>query len=759
MSERVPTALPGANPAGARPALDLAAHADEERGPSAGPREDSFLLGLVAEQLLEHSETSAILRACLERISVLKDIPLCLCLSVSGREATVLEHYSSSSDAGPAHPVLRLPEPLAERLRRESPIVGEEDCAAAGLGAGGPFRFAATGALLIPFHARPVAEGVLVFADHRGPRRLEREAAFLHRVCDALVSRIDHVALLEAYRSLAADLEAKVRERTRDLAERNRELTREVEDRKRAEEALRESEEKFRIAFTTSPDAININRLEDGRYIAVNEGFTRLSGWSEADVTGRSSLELGIWDDPADRERLVALVESHGAAENLEARFRFKNGQVRDGLMSARRIRLGGETCLLSVTRDVTALKRAQAERDRLAAQFGQAQKMEAIGRLAGGVAHDFNNLLTVILSCADALKRELAEGGRGRFEDVEEIVAAGERARDLTRQLLAFARKQPVAPVPLDLAAVVRRNEKLLRRVLGEDVELRVHVDDGLWPVLCDPGQMEQVLLNLAVNARDAMPRGGTLTIEARNAEPGAAAAAGCLDGSWVRVVVSDSGTGMPAEVMAHLFEPFFTTKPLGQGTGLGLATVHGIVAQSGGHIHARSEPGMGSTFELWFPRTSGAPEPVRTGEGASRRAGEGGGETVLLIEDDARVRRVTSRILEQGGYRVIVANDGNEALARAREEARPLDLVVTDVVMPGLGGRAVADQLRELWPRTPVLFVSGYPQDFGTAEGAFGRDASCLPKPFTPVALLERVRALLDGRSGALDLGVRPG
>ena len=723
---------------------------------TADGREDAVLLGLVAEQLLEQSEVPAILRASLERLSVLKDVPLCACLCVAGRDAAVIEHYDGSANPVKAASSLRLPEWLLDRLDRESLILGEDECREAGLGPGGPFPFPAAAALLIPFRSKAVPQGAFLFADHRGPRRLERSAALLHRLCDAVVSRIDHVALLEAYRSMTAELESMVRERTRDLAERNLALTREVEERRRAEEALRESEERFRTAFRTSPDAVNINRLEGGRYVAVNDGFTRITGWTEGEVVGRSSLEVGIWADPADRERLVALLGQSGSVENLEARFRMKDGQIRDGLMSARVICLGGETCILSVTRDVTVLRRAQSERDRLAAQFGQAQKMDAIGRLAGGVAHDFNNLLTVILSCADVLRREMADGGRGRTEDVEEILAAGDRARDLTRQLLAFARQQPVAPVPLDLAAVVRRNEKLLRRVLGEDVDLRVVVDDGLWPVLCDPGQMEQVLLNLVVNARDAMPGGGAIVIEARNAEPEADEPSGRHQGRRVQLTVRDSGTGMSPEVMAHLFEPFFTTKVQGRGTGLGLATVHGIVAQSGGHIHVRSEPGSGSTFEICLPRTSG--EVVVPSADAGVRTARGGGETVLVVEDDPRVLRVTRRTLERAGYRVVVAKDGNEALAVAKAGLGAPDLLVTDIVMPGLSGRAVAEQLRELRPRMPVLFVSGYPQDLEGGGAPFG-DATCLPKPFTPGGLLERVRALLDGGAGALDPGRRPG
>jgi len=721
---------------------------EEENAALLEGHEDAVLLGLVAEQIHEQPDPDGILRAGLERISVLKDVPLCLCLSLRDRQATIVQHYANFTDEPPACPSLTLSAGLAGRLRVDSQFLTAEECAQAGLGPNAPFPMVALGALLIPFRSRAIPEGLFLFADDRGGKRIERSTAFLHRLADAMVARIDNVSLLGDLRVLAATLDRKVRERTQDLAKRNLELTGEVQERRRAEEALRESEEKFRTAFTTSPDSININRLADGVYLAVNEGFTRLTGWTEADVLGRSSLELNIWDDPSDRARLVAALQA-GPVENLEARFRFKDGTFCDGLMSARIVRLRGETCILSVTRDVTALKRAQADRDRLAAQLGQAQKMEAVGRLAGGVAHDFNNLLTVILSCAEVLKRDIEGGGLPLVEDVEEILGSGERARDLTRQLLAFARKQVIAPVVLDLNAVVTRNERLLRRVLGEDVDLVVEVAPDLWPVRCDPGQMDQVLLNLAVNARDAMPDGGTLTVETRNvARPAGEASSVPQEpaGEWVQLCVRDTGTGMSPDVMTHIFEPFYTTKEQGHGTGLGLATVHGIVTQSSGHVHVRSEKGRGSIFEICLPR---APGEVRPSSGRDLAPGNGvlgGSETVLVVEDDARVRRVTTRSLEEAGYKVLAASDGAEALRVAKEEAGPLHLVVTDVVMPGLGGKAVAEELRLRYPKVRVLFVSGYPQESIAPQDLVENGVVFLPKPFTPMTLLARVRALLD-------------
>jgi two-component system, cell cycle sensor histidine kinase and response regulator CckA len=506
-------------------------------------------------------------------------------------------------------------------------------------------------------------------------------------------------------------------------------------------ERLRESEERFRTAFETSPDSVNLNRVADGVYVAINEGFSRMTGYTEAEVMGRSSLELDIWVDPADRTRLVQALQERGFVENLEARFRRKDGSTLVGLMSARLIQLKGDSLHLSITRDVTEWKRAEGERDRLQAQVQQTQRLEGLGRLAGGVAHDFNNLLTVILSCCEVLREELGPRAPVLLADVAQIQAAGERARDLTRQLLAIARKQVVAPVVLDLASGLRRAERLLGRVLGEDVALVVEAEEGLWPVLCDPGQLEQVVMNLAVNARDAMPDGGTLTISARNASPVGPEGEG--QPRWVRLSVRDTGSGMTPEVQAHLFEPFFTTKEKGKGTGLGLAMVHGIVAQGGGRIEVRSEVGQGSSFEILLPGTAeracpaADPTPV---------APVGGNETVLVIEDDELVRGITVRALKGGGYRVLVAASGPEALALVKQGAERIDLVVTDVIMPGPSGPEVVEALRRLRPGLRVLYVSGYPADAMARRGVGELGKTFLTKPFTAASLLERVRAVVD-------------
>jgi PAS domain S-box-containing protein len=510
-------------------------------------------------------------------------------------------------------------------------------------------------------------------------------------------------------------------------------------------EHLRESEERFRVSFQTSRDSITISRLKDGTYLDVNEGFVRLFGYSREEVLGKSSLSMGLWADPSARARLVEGIRREGFVDNLETGFFAKGGRRGEALVSGRRIELRGEPLLLLWVRDVTAWKAAEAERDRLQLEVQQAQRLEGIGRLAGGVAHDFNNLLTVILSCVEMLRDALADQTPEVREDVEQISAAAVRARDLTRQLLAFARKQVIAPVSLDLGAVVRDGERLLRRILGEDVVLTVETEDGLWPVLCDPGQLEQLILNLAVNARDAMPSGGTLSITARNA-----AVELLVDretgqrrlGPWVRLSVRDSGTGMTPEVQAHLFEPFFTTKPSGEGTGLGLAMVHGIVAQNGGHIEVESAPGQGTTFDVFLPRAAAAaavPAPAPT-PAAPAPAGE---TTILVVEDDPLVRSVSVRALRGAGYQVLVAASGAEATALAAHAGR-IDLVLSDVVMPGMSGPEVVSELRRTRPGLRALFVSGYPQDAVAQRGVLEVGTELLAKPFTSAALLERVRML---------------
>jgi len=392
------------------------------------------------------------------------------------------------------------------------------------------------------------------------------------------------------------------------------------------------------------------------------------------------------------------------------------------------------------LARDVTA-------RRQLEDQLRQAQKMEAVGQLAGGIAHDFNNLLTAILGCTQLLLHATPPED-ARREDVEEIKNAGLRAAELTRQLLAFSRRQVLAPKLLDMNSVVANMDKMLRRLIGEDVALVTELAADLGPVNADPGQLEQVLLNLAVNARDAMPQGGRLTIATANVvltEEYAERHHRLPPGQYVLLAVSDTGVGMDEATQKHLFEPFFTTKEVGKGTGLGLATVYGIVKQSGGYIWVYSEPGHGTTVKVYLPRVAGAAEPLPAAEAAPelRR----GTETVLLVEDAAPVRTLARKSLENCGYRVLDAADGRAALDLSAHHAGGIDILVTDVVMPGMSGRELAERLAPLRPGMRVLYTSGYTDDAMVHQGVLRSGVAFLQKPFVPESLARKVREVLDG------------
>ncbi len=389
--------------------------------------------------------------------------------------------------------------------------------------------------------------------------------------------------------------------------------------------------------------------------------------------------------------------------------------------------------------RDVT-------ERRQLEEEARQARKMETAGRLAGGIAHDFNNLLTAILGTSEILLQDLPQGASARL-DVEEIKRAATRAANLTRQLLAFSRRQVLQPRILDVSTVVLGVETLLRRLIGEHINLMTRGRTELWRVRADPGQLEQVVINLCVNARDAMPTGGTIVIELDNYQfAGAPVGAESImpAGEYVRLTVTDSGTGMDAEALRHLFEPFYTTKEPGKGTGLGLATVYGIVKQSGGFIFAESEWGRGSLFRIYLPRVSGALSAVEgTPPSLPLRPAEG---TVLLVEDEDAVRRLARRVLEGVGYRVLAAASGAEALRMVDELEGPLDLMVTDVIMPGMSGQELSNRLRLRRPDLPILYVSGYTDDAILQHGTLLPNTGFLQKPFTPATLTQRVLEVLQ-------------
>ncbi|MCC6930835.1 MAG: PAS domain S-box protein [Gemmatimonadaceae bacterium] len=521
-------------------------------------------------------------------------------------------------------------------------------------------------------------------------------------------------------------------------------------ERVRTERALQASEEQLRHIAQAFPGAVyqfSLSPSGEMRFTYVSEGVRELLGVAPEDAVGDFK---NVWEAIAPEQRdLVIQSTMQSASTNepwrLDIRIRHRDGKVRwvRGTGYPETERPEGVIRWNGIFLDVTDLKELESN-------LLQAQKMESVGRLAGGIAHDFNNILTAIRGNVDLLLETLAHGDE-RVEEVTEIRDAAERASTLTRQLLAFSRKQFLQPRELDLNSLVRDVEKMLRRVIGEDIALLTVPGDALGLVRADPGQVQQALLNLVVNARDAMPEGGLLTIDTRNVRLTSTegAAMGLSPGEYVSLVVRDTGTGMTAEVRSRIFEPFFTTKPQGKGTGLGLATVYGIVQQSGGTITVESEPGRGSTFRLFFPRVAATRDAVSSPSGGTAivapTAG-GAAQVILLVEDDPSVRHLVTRVLERTGYAVRAARDAYEALTLMDATCSGIDLVVSDVVMPGMGGRELAQELRRRRADVRILFISGY-LDIDSSRLALDRRTRLLHKPFSTEALLDAVQSMLAG------------
>jgi PAS domain S-box-containing protein len=506
-----------------------------------------------------------------------------------------------------------------------------------------------------------------------------------------------------------------------------------------AEERLRESEERFRALIENATDLLVVFD-ERGVITLASPAVSETLGWTLQEMLGRPGGDFIHPEDLPEAARVLAeVIRSPPRVVRATIRLRHKDGGWRVVETSLRSLlHVPAVRGVVSNGRDVT-------EQKQLEERFLQAQNLESVGRLAGGVAHDFNNLLVAILGYA-AFLEEGIRAGNPSLEDLAEIRSAGERARDLTRQLLAVARRQVLDSRVMDLNGVLRDAEKLLRRVLGEDVALALVPAADLWRVKADPSQIQQVVLNLAVNARDAMPQGGKLTLETANVvldERYAAEHPGVAPGPYALLAVSDSGVGMSREAKAHLFEPFFTTKPAGEGTGLGLATVYGIVRQAGGHVWVYSEPGQGTSFKIYLPRTEETeerPEPRRAVRDHR------GSETVLVVEDEPAVRELASRALAAAGYHVLQAPSGREALEEAGRTAGPVHLLVTDVVMPDMSGQKLAEALKRARPETRVLYMSGYTENTIVHHGVLDAGVHFLSKPFTPATIQERVREVLD-------------
>jgi PAS domain S-box-containing protein len=546
------------------------------------------------------------------------------------------------------------------------------------------------------------------------------------------------------------ELEERVRERTLELVEANIALRQEVDDRRRAEAELRANEERF-AAFMDNSPAIAFVKDAAGRYTYTNVPHRRCFNLQPGEWIGKTDLEIWPSDIARTQRENDLAVLAGGQPVQLEEVLPTPDGTARVWMVFKFPFPDGsGGTSLGGMAVDIT-------DRKHLEEQLQQSQKMEAVGRLAGGVAHDFNNLLTIICGCSELMLNRLPSPDPGR-ELIEHIKEAGERAASLTRQLLTFSRKQVLEPKVLDINTVVAAVDRMLRRLIGEDVELATTLQPGLGRVLADAGHVEQILLNLALNSRDAMPRGGKLTIKTANVELDENYAHLNPDvkpGSYVVLAVSDTGCGMDEATRRRIFEPFFTTKSAGNGTGLGLATVFGIVKQSGGHIAVQSAPGRGTVIKVFLPRVHANLPAKSTHDQAA--GNPSGSETLLLVEDEDGVRQLASHVLRANGYTVLEAANGADAMRVCQQHKGPIDLLVTDVVMPGFGGRELADRLTGVRPDTRVLFLSGYMEDAVVRHGVQAAEVAFLQKPFKVESLVRKVREVLDeqprNRSRGLD------
>jgi len=517
-----------------------------------------------------------------------------------------------------------------------------------------------------------------------------------------------------------------------------------ITERKRVERALLESEHKYRSLFELAGEAILV--AQDGRLKLFNGAASTLAGYSAVELLERTFADL---IHPEDRAMVMErhLLRMRGGEPPGTYPFRIiqRNGEVIWVELTADLIEWEGRPATLNFLTDITGRKRMEQEREQLQAQLAQAQKMESVGRLAGGVAHDFNNMLGVILAHTELALEGLGAEAQLRA-DLEEIREAARRSADLTRQLLAFARKQTVAPHVLDLNETVEGMLRMLRRLIGEDIRLSWKPSPELWQVRIDPTQVDQILANLCVNARDAIEGVGSVSIETRH-ETVAEGAGEVEAGDYVVLSVSDDGCGMGPDIMVNLFEPFFTTKEIGKGTGLGLSTVYGMVRQNRGHVRVRSEPGTGSSFDVLLPRYAGRGD-IGAGERLTATGTKShGGKTVLVVEDEKSILKVAERVLTDRGYFVLSATTPGEALSLARGHAGVIDLLLTDIVMPEMNGRDLAAGVQALYPGIKRLFMSGYTREVIAYNGVIEDGMHFLEKPFTGSELAAKVRETLEG------------
>ena len=522
---------------------------------------------------------------------------------------------------------------------------------------------------------------------------------------------------------------------------------REVIQRRRAERSLRESEQKYRNTFQDSPDAICVMEWKSGILLEINRGFSLVSGYAREEAVGKNVAELGLFVDPLDQPRIIEAIKENGRVEGIETQFRRQDDIVVDCVVSASFIQYGGQDCLVAVVRDVTPLKKADEDKAKLQAQLQQAQKMEAVGILAGGVAHDFNNILQTILGYTQILQESahLSDKVRGSLEQIEKAV---DKASELIRQLLTFSRKVESKLRPLNLNEQVKEAAEFMGRIFPRMIEIKCTLDPGVQPVMADATQIQQVLLNLGTNAKDAMPQGGRLVIETHNVDAGnsiSRAHPELAGGHYVHLRVADFGQGMDEKTLSHIFDPFFTTKAMGQGTGLGLSTVYGIIKNHSGHIWCQSRPGKGTVFDICLPSSREQAEIKK--EKAEESLPAGGGETILLVEFDQAIRRMTRQMLQRAGYLVRTAQNGKEALQVLNEMNDRIALVVLDLDLPRRGESDFYKQLSDKKSQIRMLLM-GDQEPPGQKERDLGWEKMPkIIKPFSRSQLLKTVRDVLEG------------
>jgi len=524
-------------------------------------------------------------------------------------------------------------------------------------------------------------------------------------------------------------------------------VAQDITDRKLAEEELRELEERFRLTFYTSPDAVNINKM-DGTYVEINEGFTHLTGFTREDVIGKTSADINIWDIPEDRKSLVEGLQKVGYVRNLESRFRMKDGSCKIALMSAVIIQLKGEPHILSVTRDVTSLKKAEEDKLILERQLQQAQKMEAIGTLAGGIAHDFNNILGAILGYAEMVQEDSPAGSSMR-KDIDQVVKASIRAKDLVKQILAFSRQAESDRIPLQPAIIIKEALKLLRASLPTTIAIQHDIDQEAGPLFADPTQLHQIIVNLCTNAFHAMEeKGGVLTISLHNRiltaenlihEPHV------LPGRFVQLSIGDSGPGIAPEIQKKIFDPYFTTKEVGKGTGMGLAIVHGIVRSYNGFIACVSTANEGTVFQVLLPIAED--QSGNFVASATPDISQLGNERILLIDDEEILAEMGKTMLERLGYFVTVRRNSLEALDTFQNQPDQFDLIITDQTMPGMTGIDMARRMLQIRPGMPIILCTGYSslisEDKARSLGIMG----FAMKPLAKKDIAQLIRGVLDG------------